>query len=62
MGLLHAKRITAAAVQIVAMAWIQSLAWELPHAIGVAVKNNNNNKFEVKFGAMQNANYLSIQG
>ena len=26
---------------VAAVAWIQSLAWELPHAVGAA-KNNNN--------------------
>ena len=30
--------------QVAAEAQIQSLAWELPHAVGVAVKKNSNNK------------------
>ena len=27
-----------------AVAWVHSLAWELPHAMGVAIKTKNKNK------------------
>ena len=31
--------IAAAAVYVTTASWIQSLAWELPYATGVAIKN-----------------------
>ena len=31
--------ITAVVAEVTPMAWIQSLAWELPHATGTAIKN-----------------------
>ena len=33
--------VAAALAQVAAMTWIQSLAWELPHAAGMAIKQNN---------------------
>ena len=33
--------IAAAAVQVAALTWIQFLAWELPYAVGTAIKNKN---------------------
>ena len=43
--------IATAAAQVVAMAWIQSLAQEIPHTIGVTIKNEKKRciyKFEMR--------------
>lgn len=37
--------IVSEAAQVTAVVWIQSLAWEFAHAIGMAKNNSNNSNF-----------------